>query len=197
MPSLPECRSFLSEERKRELDAADDEVYAIDARRVIVYVNHAYVAFCEQNGGELGACGLGVSLIGAITAPFLKRFYGEAYDRVFRSGERWRSRYLCHSPEETRTFDMSVEPVAVDGIVRGAIVLHHLRERGEAPLGPVEPREYRNASGFVRLCSVCRRVQPPNDPSWIWVPSLLASPAGTVSHGICESCEATYYDELP
>lgn len=197
MPSLPECRAFLSAEREAELDGVDDEVYAIDARRVIVYVNPAYVAFCAANGGGLEACGLGVPLIGAITAPFLKRFYEEAYDRVFRSGLPWRSRYLCHSPEETRTFDMSVEPVTVDGAVLGAIVVNHLRERGHAPPGPVEPREYRNAAGFVRLCSVCRRVQPPDDPAWVWVPALLHSPAGTVTHGICETCEATYYDEPP
>lgn len=102
------------------------EVAVLDAAGVIVAVNDAWARFCEENGGDPGRCGIGVSYLdacaGAAGDP-----YADAVAAAVRAaladatGGRRTVTVPCHSMQSRRWFHVEVAPRPAGG-GRGAVV---------------------------------------------------------------------------
>jgi diguanylate cyclase (GGDEF)-like protein len=99
------------------LDSLDDQIAIVDARGIIVYVNHAWVRFGLENGQAAGTDWLGSNYLGACAQSLERgdRLAGEALggisDVLSRRRPAFYHEYPCDGPNEPRWFMMRVIPL--------------------------------------------------------------------------------------
>ena len=184
----PDFSDELAGVNMEELDRSAHVVYGLRPDLSVGMVNNGWY----KAGGDLAPA---VVPVGSIVEPLpkgLRSYYRKLYDRVLREQAVVEHEYLCPTPTHYRRFNMVCSP-----LVTGILVVHQLMERRQHRLKPHPPNEaiYRNDDGLVMICSHCRQVQLPDDPSaeWHWVPDWVRAAPSDTTHGICDLCLETYY----
>ncbi len=174
------------------LEREQSTVYALDAALRMVYVNPAWTAFANANGGEklLEEFQLG-GRIDRYFSPPLRSFYVDKLANVLRTGRPLSHFYECPSPTMRRAFRMRAYRADPGPflIVTNDLVL-------EEPADPAAgAHELPPRDGIVVQCSHCRRVRARASTTWVWAPAYVASPPPLLSHGLCPPCTAYFYPE--
>ncbi len=166
-------------------------LYALDADLRVIYCNAAWDRFACANNGEATKSSevQGRSILDAIGEP-LKSFYERAFRGVRQTGRPWEHSYECSSPELFRRFRMRVRLIGENGILLVISSLEMERAHGpERQSHGFDPVFYQNRDGLICMCSSCRRTRQVERPeSWDWVPNLIETMPGNVSHGLCPVC---------
>lgn len=189
LPEVPQqLRGFSFE----TLEADPRSVFAVSRDLTLIYVNPAYCAFAEANGGSLERFPIGSQFLDSIVGD-ARDAYGSRFLAALAENRPWHHEYLCHSPDTHREFQQSVYPLK-DGT--GLVVINS--HKIEAPIAHVaEPavvERYVSPQGFFTQCSNCRRMQRCDDQRmWDWVPAWVAQMPENTSHSICPPCYEYYW----
>jgi hypothetical protein len=174
------------------LVSQSDTVYGLWPDATIAFLNQGWFHFAKDNNAiDIDRWALGASVLTAIPDS-LRSFYQTHFDEVLRNDCVWEHVYECSSPEAFRLFHMLTYPLAGEGL----LVVNSLRnerphDRLESPL-PLS--KYEDSFGIIHQCSHCRRVRRVSaEETWDWVPQLVSSPSGEISHGLCFPCFTFYY----
>ena len=190
-PTLLDGFSLESLERDRH------SIFALSPGFDVIYVNPAYCAFWEANGGTPGfdtRSPIGVNLFDAI-AGVTRSFYRERLERVLASGQRWENLYACPSAETHREYHQGIYPLKN---AQGLVIINSLKvERPtdlDARTGAELELAYLQSGGLASQCSNCRRTLRNDDSGlWDWVPAWIADLPAYVSHTICPPCFEYYW----
>jgi hypothetical protein len=184
---------------RKNLEDDPSVIYFLDSQLHITHCNAAWDRFAMENGGQNlnRQYMVGKPVLDSVP-QVLKSFYIKAYQKVLASRKPWAHTYECSSANTFRTFHMSVYS---DLEKNGLLVVNslsverpHGRDREPHQVSPVYSAPH---SGFVTLCSHCRRTQRVDHKEiWDWVPAYLERPPMTISHGLCPVCMVVYYPEL-
>ncbi len=178
----------------QDIDNADDIVFALNAALEITYVNHGWIRFAENNGGDTVSerWSVGSRFMDAIPS-FLRPFYREHFAKVFAENRPWEHQFECSSPDLFRRFHMLSYPL---GEAERILVVNSLVQEDPHTEILCEPNEglYRNQEGLVIQCCHCRRVRRNGlNQQWDMVPSWVAAIPPNTSHGLCYPCISYYY----
>ncbi len=165
----------------------------------MAYQNPAWFAFASANDSEPAISRdwpIGRSLMEAVPEE-LKPFYRGAFNRCLVKGKPWHHDYECSSDAVLRHFHLTAYPLVQR---QGLLIVHSLTreilpdDEGRRAV-PFSFSQHRDRHGFVHQCANCRRVQnlAQGPDCWDWVPSLIKTPYGMVSHSICPICLAYYH----
>jgi len=186
----------LPESLRRALDVRDDVICVLNPELRFLYCNPAWDRFALANKGELATSRhvLGTKMLDVV-GDLLENFYRHMFEAVGSSRKTFDFDYECSSADCFRMFTMHVMPLEEPG---GFLVVHSLRveEKHSREAESPDLERYRDESGFVVLCSHCRRTRRVSEPlRWDWVPAYLNDRSLNVSHGLCNVCLAYYYPE--
>lgn len=179
-------------------------VIGIDPEFRIAYLNRAWDAFAEANGGQPEVeehWNLGANYLAALPKP-VRSFY----ERLFLSAQELGSlrrpvqhQYECSSPTVYRKFQMNAYGlpdrsgilVAHSLVIEQAHKFHPQAEEASELVG------YIDGDGIVKQCCHCRRIERPAEPGrWDWIPQWVEEPPDNTSHSLCNLCLHSYYSEL-
>ncbi len=178
--------------------AADPTVcFALDQQLRLVYCNPAWDRFAVENGGShliaknvLGQCVL------QGTSPDLVAFYRHLFTSAQAHQRPTNHDFHCSSPGRGRLLRMEVKPLRNSPLVLVACsVRRENLHTGSLP--PIE-RLYRDDSGFLTMCSNCRRARRAKvkPDTWDWIPAFVKEMPDLVTHGLCTLCLEYYYGPL-
>lgn len=171
-------------------------IYALGPNFELGYMNPAWFKFADENNGSgvRTRFTLGVEVVRGI-APPLQDKYVSCLQRAQISGEPIEDNYLCPSPSLARTFRLRVLPLPAGGwLVHNALLVERPHDEPEY----VFNESYKDARGLIVQCCSCRRVRHGTDTNrWDWVPSLLDSEPGPISHGLCTPCLGFAFPPAP
>lgn len=113
--------------RESVLDSLTSNIAVLDRHGMIIAVNKAWTRFAEENGGEMGCCGVGVNYLHVVRASAELGDGSAAHALVGLSAvlsggkSHFDLEYDCHSPTEARWFLMQVSPLPGN---QGCVVSH-------------------------------------------------------------------------
>lgn len=176
------------------LDADPTVCFALDAQLRLVYCNPAWDRFALENGGSqlVSEQVIGRSILQG-TSTDLTDFYRTLFTKALITQRPISHDFHCSSPEQERLMRMDVKPLRTSPMVLvGCSVRVENPHHGSAP--PIE-RLYRDGSGFLTMCSNCRRsrrvgIKP---DTWDWIPAFVEKMPDLVTHGLCTLCLEYYY----
>lgn len=102
-----------------------DTIIGLDADLRLAFLNPAWFAFAEANGGRPAIArdwGLGRCVLDACP-PVIREFYARALTNVLQEDKHWDHDYECSSPEVGRHMRLSAYPLRDRG---GLLVVHAL-----------------------------------------------------------------------
>jgi hypothetical protein len=175
-----------------------DTIIGLDADLRLAFLNPAWFAFAEANGGGPAIArdwGLGRCVLDACP-PVIREFYARALTNVLQEDKHWDHDYECSSPEVGRHMRLSAYPLRDRG---GLLVVHALivatpRDTGQFAGTTIAPADYADGNGIVHQCSHCRKIRRTSGPRhWDWVPELVTNPSANTSHDLCDVCLDFYY----
>lgn len=192
-PLLPEPLARRFDWEALEADRAS--IVVLDGVGTIVWGNQAWFRFFEDNaeGGDPASVQVGAIYVDAIHGT-LGEFYAGVFDGCRKTGRPFEQDYECSSATAQRFYRLRVLPVG-----RFVIIAHHVRVIAPRPWTsgvPVDLSRYAGVEGILVQCSNCRRVRTVVEPTWEWVPEVVARPPDRVSHGLCDLCEGYYFGAL-
>lgn len=182
------------------LEAEPAVIYILRPDLRIVYCNLAWDRFAAENHGrnldrsEI----LGTVFLDAIPGP-LKKFYADAFAEARETGNIWEHDFECSSPELFRLFHMRVLPLSGGHILVENSMRFEESHRRESPLA-CDKVAYVNEHGILTMCCHCRRTRrigSREHETWDWIPGFLIEQPGRVSHGLCHTCMAYFYPDVP
>jgi hypothetical protein len=197
----PSFHHLLSSWDLSRLDSEEGSVYGLWDDLRIGLTSSGWERFARENNGAdiLDRYPPGASILPAIPDP-LRPLYQQGWSTA-RSGQLWHHNYDCSSPSEYRRFRMQIFPLEGG---KGMLVVNTLIESLAISQGPYPPQKADPDSyisrGILLQCCHCRRfrVRPglPGDP-WRWVGEWLSEAPAPISHGLCPTCMAYHYPDMP
>jgi hypothetical protein len=185
---------------RREDDTAADAVeYVIDRHDVVVAVGGGWDRAARLGEArELVALGTRPCLWDTMGDPELKDLWRTVVSRVRSSGQPLEVEFRCDAPDERRWFQMTVTPLADDGVHFRSTPTFVMERPAVVALGRHTDRDL-DLDRFV-VCSWCAEgADAEHDTTdaaaWLPIEELLArhrllelQPAPPVSYGICPRC---------
>ncbi|MGK0187075.1 MAG: hypothetical protein ACI9R3_002861 [Verrucomicrobiales bacterium] len=189
---------------RKALAECPESVIGIDEEFNIFYLNHAWDAFADKNGGGESireSWGLGSNYLKALATP-VRSFYRRLFETAAASSEQRpvQHSYECSSRQLFRKFRMSVYrlPESRSVMIVNSLVIERPHGAGIAENAASLPlSDYTDGSGMIRQCCHCRRVRRPvADAVWDWIPQWVEGAPDNTSHSLCEVCFRAYYSDL-
>lgn len=175
-----------------------DTVFGLDADMRLAYLNPAWFAFAEANGGMPAVArdwGLGRCVLDACP-PVIRAFYAQALTTALQQDKRWDHDYECSSPDLRRHMRLSAYPLGDHGglLVVNALVVETPRKTGVSSGPAFNQADYADEYGIVHQCAHCRKTRRMSGlRHWDWVPQFVVSPQPMISHDLCDVCLDFYY----
>ncbi len=187
---MDEFRQFDS----KWIEQSRNTILGIDRDFRIIMLNQAYFAFAVANSGENIASdfGIGTNILDAISGP-QKVYYRELFASCFDKNEPTAHEYECSSPGVFRLLKLFIYPTSQKNVLLldHAVIVEQSRQLNTISLSR---DTYIDDHGTMHQCGHCRRVRHNDGSRWDWLNGAFDYP--DVSHGICESCLATYYPDI-
>jgi len=197
----PDFKALLARENDIELlEIHTGSVVGLRADASIAYVNPAWVAFAQENGGGPAirdSWGLGRSYLESIRGP-LRLFYEGLLQNAAIAEESLHPpvhEYECSSARVYRRFAMHIYafPKRSGWLIVNSLLAEF--PHGELRIGELANFEnYVSTAGLITQCANCRRVRHAVEHErWDWVPTWIEHPVDGVSHGMCPICVSHYW----
>ncbi len=175
-------------------------IYMLGPDLRILYCNKAWDEFATLNGviGLNREAVLGKFILELIREP-LKALYANGFAQAQYGLRPWEHDSEFSSSELFPHFHVRVLPLANSYLLVENSLIVESTQGSERPEVPSYPTSYLNDDGAFVMCSHCRRTRRINTNEvqiWDWVPEVIMSPAGRVSHGLCRNCRAYLYPHL-
>jgi hypothetical protein len=174
-------------------------VYRIDANDIVIFVDHNWLAFAQENDARflIDPAGWHQSLWKFITGLETRYLYRMMIEKVRTTGKVMSIPFRCDSPGRRRFMEMHIVPLPEHQVEFRS---HILRQERRASVRLLDGSRVRS-SDLITMCSWCKRVKVPPE-SWEEVEEAVkdldlfgASRLPQITHGMCPLCHDFYRTE--
>jgi len=179
----------------------DTYVYHIDRDNRLTAVGSNWDEFLRANAGDpssASAAVIGRSLFDFISGLDTIQLYHLLLKKVRSTGRTATVLLNCDSPTVRRKMRLLMQPGADDAVVFRSAVL------ATAPRDPLDllRGDVTHDSGFVTICSFCKRLALP-EQTWVDAETFVGASAHflkdappRLTHGVCPDCYRAALEEL-